>query len=73
MRLKDFTDSLHPGSFAQRMDLAAAGGIGYQSRSGLGIGVRYVSGLSKVGNFQPTNTKPDFKTAVIQASIFYLF
>ncbi len=73
MRLKDFTDSLHSGSFAQRMDLAAAAGIGYQSRRGLGFGVRYVAGLSKVGDFQPTSIKPDFKTSVVQASIFWVF
>lgn len=73
MRLKDFRDSLQAGSFAQRLDLAAAGGIGYQSPFGLGIGLRYVAGLSKVGDFQPTSIKPDFKTSVIQASIFYVF
>ena len=73
MRLKDFTDSLHSGSFAQRIDLAAAAGIGYQSRMGLGFGVRYIAGLSKVGDFQPTSIKPDFKTSVVQASIFWIF
>lgn len=59
--------------FANKLDLAAAAGIGYQSRSGFGIGVRYVAGLSKVGDFQLSNVKTDFQTSVIQASIFYIF
>lgn len=71
--LKDFTDSLHSGSFAQRMDLAAAAGIGFQARMGLGFGVRYVAGLSKVGDFQPTSIKPDLKTSVVQASVLWVF
>jgi hypothetical protein len=73
MRLKDFTDSTQMGSFAKKLDLAAAGGIGYQSKSGFGIGVRYVAGLSKVGDFQVSKINPDFKTSVVQASIFYIF
>lgn len=59
-------------NFANNLDLAAAGGIGYQSNIGLGIGVRYIAGLSKVGNFNPGNgINPDFKNSVIQASIFW--
>lgn len=57
--------------FAKNLDLAAAGGIGYQSPIGLGVGVRYVAGLSKVGNFSGQNIDPDFKNSVIQASIFW--
>ena len=57
--------------FAKNLDLAAAGGIGYQSPIGLGVGVRYVAGLSKVGNFSGQDINPDFKNSVIQASIFW--
>ena len=73
MRAKDFRDSLQTTSFAKRLDLAAAAGIGYQSKSGLGIGVRYVAGLSSVGDFQSSHINPNFKTSVVQASIFYIF
>lgn len=58
-------------NFAKNLDLAAAGGIGYQSPIGLGVGVRYVAGLSKVGDFTGQNISPDFKNSVIQASIFW--
>ena len=61
------------GNFAKKLDLAMTGGIGYQTKSGFGIGVRYVAGLSKVGDFDLANVKTDFKTNVAQASIFYIF
>jgi hypothetical protein len=59
--------------FAKKLDVAAAGGIGYQSKIGLGIGVRYVYGLSTVGDFDASNIKNDFKNNNLQASIFYVF
>ena len=58
-------------NFAKSLDLAAGAGIGYQSPIGLGLGVRYIAGLSKVGDFTGTNIDPDFKNSVIQASIFW--
>ncbi|MCF0053579.1 PorT family protein [Dyadobacter chenwenxiniae] len=58
-------------NFAKNLDLAAAGGIGYHSPIGLGVGVRYIAGLSKVGNFSGQDIDPDFKNSVIQASIFW--
>lgn len=58
-------------NFAKNLDLAAAGGIGYQSPIGLGVGVRYIAGLTKVGDFSGSNIDPDFKNSVIQASIFW--
>ena len=73
MRAKDFSDSTQTGSFAKKLDLAVAGGIGYQTKGGFGIGVRYVAGLSQVGDFKFSNINPDFKTSVAQASIFYIF
>ena len=73
MRINDNIDKTQTGDFAKRVDLAAAGGIGYQSKSGFGIGVRYIAGLSGVGNFQATTVKPDFRTSVGQASVFYIF
>ncbi|MEO6284264.1 MAG: porin family protein [Dyadobacter sp.] len=58
-------------NFAKNLDLAAAGGIGYQSPIGLGVGVRYIAGLSKVGDFTGSAIDPDFKNSVIQASLFW--
>jgi len=58
-------------NFAKNLDLAAAAGIGYHSPIGLGVGVRYVAGLSKVGDFTGQDIDPDFKNSVIQASIFW--
>ncbi len=58
-------------NFAKNLDLSLGGGIGYQSNIGLGIGVRYIAGLTKVGNFSGSNIDPDFKNSVIQASLFW--
>lgn len=59
--------------FANDLDLAAGAGIGYQSGIGLGIGARYIAGLSKVGDFTPSagQINPDFKNSVIQVSVFW--
>ena len=59
--------------FAKKLDLAGVGGIGFQSKIGLGIGVRYVYGVSKVSDFDASNVKNDFINNNIQASIFYVF
>ena len=61
------------GEFADKLDLAGVGGIGFQLKNGLGIGARYVAGISKVGTFNIQNVKTDFRTNVIQGSIFYIF
>ncbi|HTI09241.1 MAG TPA: porin family protein [Puia sp.] len=73
MRANEDVGNGQMGEFAKKLDLSAAGGIGYQSRSGFGIGARYVAGLSKVGNFQLSNVQTDFRNSVVQASIFYIF
>jgi hypothetical protein len=73
MRTSENIGNTQIGEFAKSLDLSAAGGLGYQSKSGFGFGVRYVAGLSKVGDFQISDTKPDFKNSVMQASIFYIF
>ena len=59
-------------SLGKSTDLSIAGGVGYHSKIGLGIGARYTAGLSKVGDFTPANgINPNFKNGVIQVSIFY--
>lgn len=70
---KEDTDNLPVDKFAKKLDLGAAAGIGYQSPIGLGIGARYISGLSSVGDFQIPSVKTDFRSSVVQASIFYIF
>ncbi len=58
--------------FAKSMDLSIAGGIGYHSKGGLGLGARYTAGISKVGDFEPSQgADPDFKNGVFQISLFY--
>ena len=58
-------------NFAKNLDISVGGGIGFQSKIGLGVGARYIAGLSKVGNFSGQNINPDFKNSVIQASVFW--
>ncbi len=59
-------------SLAKNTDLSLAGGIGFHSKSGLGIGARYTAGMSKVGDFKPQNgIDPDYKNGVFQLSLFY--
>ena len=59
-------------NFAKNLDLAVGGGIGYQSNIGLGIGARYVAGISKVGDFTSLgNVDPDFKNSTIQVGLFW--
>jgi hypothetical protein len=54
------------------IDLSLGLGIGYQLKNGLGIGGRYLAGLSNVANFDD-NTTPNFKNGIIQAGLFYSF
>jgi hypothetical protein len=73
IKLKEEVAGYSGTDFAKKIDAAAVGGIGYQSKIGLGIGARYVYGISKVGNFTSTTINNDFKNTNIQASIFYVF
>ena len=56
--------------FAKSTDFSIAGGLGYHSSIGLGIGARYTAGISKLGNVSSSST-PDWKNGVIQISLFY--
>ena len=59
-------------NFAKNLDLSLGAGIGYHTRSGFGIGGRYIAGISKVGDFDASaQIDPDFKNSVIQISVFY--
>jgi len=71
--LKEEIAGLNTGEkFAKKIDASAVGGIGYQSKMGLGIGARYAYGFTKVAN-TPSVALGDFKNTTIQASLFYVF
>lgn len=53
--------------FSKQLDFGAAAGLGFQSKMGLGFGVRYVAGVSKAG------TVGEFRSGVAQGSVFYIF
>lgn len=72
-RLNENVGNKQIGDFAQKLDLSAVGGLGFQSKCGLGIEARYVAGISKVGSFQLSDVKTNFQNSVAQASIFYIF
>lgn len=56
----------------KNLDAAIAAGIGFHSKMGLGIGARYVAGLSKVGEIDfGGGVNPDYKNSTIQVSLFY--
>jgi len=56
-----------------KFDIAAAGGIGFTTRIGLGIGARYVYGLSNVyeDDGSSSNNGPELKHRVWQVGLFY--
>lgn len=58
-------------NFFKNLDLSLGTGLGYHSNAGIGIGARYLVGLTKVGNFDSSFGNPDFKNSVIQVGIFY--
>ncbi|HTD93885.1 MAG TPA: porin family protein [Chitinophagaceae bacterium] len=57
--------------FAKDLDLAVGAGLGFESKAGLGIGARYMAGLSKVGDFDSGSIDPDFKNSVIQVGLSF--
>lgn len=73
MKVDENVKGLNNTEFAKKVDVGAVGGIGFQSKLGLGIGARYIYGLSKLGNFDVSNINNDFKNNNAQVSIFYVF
>lgn len=71
-KVKEDLGGITDAKFAKKIDFAVAGGLGYQSKMGLGIGARYVYGLQKVQE-TPSPILGDFKNNSVQASIFYKF
>jgi hypothetical protein len=58
--------------FAKKIEASAIGGIGFQTKMGLGIGARYAYGFTKVSD-TPSAALGDFKNSTIQASLIYRF
>ncbi|MBI3140078.1 MAG: PorT family protein [Sphingobacteriales bacterium] len=70
-KLSDDFGSSTLNDFAKNLDLSVAAGLGYRGKAGFGLGARYTAGLSKIGDFSPSNgVNPDFKNGVIQFSIY---
>ena len=63
-------ESIH--NFVNDLDLSAGFGLGLQTKGGLGIGARYLVGISKVGDFtisEGNGIDPDFKNSVLQVGV----
>lgn len=68
---EDVTDQ-SINDLAKNIDLSIGAGLGFQTKGGLGIGGRYLIGLSRVGDFEPSQgVDPDFKNSVIQLGISF--
>jgi len=56
----------------KNLDVALAAGLGFHTKFGLGLGARYIAGLSKVGDIDfGGSVNPDYKNSTIQVSLFY--
>jgi hypothetical protein len=73
IKVKEEVLGITTDNFAKKIDVAAVGGLGYQSKMGLGIDFRYVYGLSNVGDLNLSNITNNYKNNSAQASIFYVF
>ncbi|HEX7903167.1 MAG TPA: porin family protein [Chitinophagaceae bacterium] len=70
-KISENIDNTTLKDFAKGLDLSAVAGFGIRAKKGLGIGGRYTVGLSKIGDFKPSNgIDPDFKNGVIQFSVY---
>ena len=61
--------------FASNLDFSVGIGLGYHNKSGIGIGARYMAGISKVGDIKSEGinvvNKSDLKNSVIQVGLFF--
>lgn len=72
IKVKEDIAGFQDADFAKKIDFGVAGGIGFQSKMGLGIDARYIYGIEKVME-NPSAVLGEFKNNNIQASIFYRF
>ncbi len=71
-KLSDNVENQSIENFANDLDLSAGAGLGWQTKGGLGIGARYLVGISKVGDFdisESNGISPDFKNSVLQVGL----
>lgn len=59
--------------YPKKLDYGVAGGLGYQTKMGLGIGLRYYAGLADVPDFQYGGINTKFTNNTAQVSLFYIF
>lgn len=59
--------------FAEKIDAGIVGGIGYQLKNGLGIGIRYYNSFTDVSKVQSSGFPTKFQNSMAQASLFYIF
>ncbi|RNI23387.1 porin family protein [Rufibacter latericius] len=55
----------------KKLDIGYAAGLGYQLGSGLGLGLRYVGGLSKIIDADDEDDSPKINNSVFQLSLSY--
>lgn len=72
LKMKENVAGFENADFAKKIDFGLAGGLGFQSKIGLGIDARYIYGMEKVME-NPNAALGEFKNNNIQASIFYKF
>ncbi len=67
--------NLKDQDYVKKTDFSVAGGVGYLSRIGLGIGARYVYGFTNVWNNEdsPSTANMDFRNRVLQVGLTYHF
>jgi hypothetical protein len=73
IKVREDVAGLTNGDFAKKLNFGAVGGVGYQLTSGLGVSLRYIYGLTKVGDTNNLPVSGNFKSATAQASLFYTF
>ncbi len=73
IKVKEEVLGITTDNFAKKIDVAAVGGLGYQSKMGLGIDFRYVYGLSNVGDLNLSNITNNYKNNAVRTGVFYVF
>lgn len=69
---ENIPDDARIDNFAKGGSTSLGVGLGW-GKKGLGVGARYLFGLSNVGDFENAYFDPDFKQGVFQLSLFYIF
>ena len=68
-KISDNVENQSIENFMNDLDQSAGFGLGWHTKGGLGLGARYLVGISKVGDFDPSEgsgINPDFKNSVVQ-------